>query len=145
MKFPKFLLQFLEPYNTGVLHQIYKHQHWTSSLKYIFDHQSKIVHHNLQSRESVHVAKSVRPLVRGSTDFIGGAYPPSKTSPSSPSRHSSYFATDGRQRPIVNSERRGHRCAPLYVPFVAKGVLYVVGLVRPAHLALSVNYHWLGW
>ena len=83
--------------------------------------------------------ESVRPEVRGTTDFNGGAYPQSKTSPSHAlarphNTHHFSLRTDG-QRPIVNTARREHRCAPFYMPFVAKGVLYVVGPVRPAHSA----------
>ena len=36
----------------------------------------------------------------------------------------SFFASDGR---AVNTERRGHRCTPFCMPFVAMGVLYVMG------------------
>ena len=96
--------------------------------------------------------KSVRPEVRGTTDFNDGAYSLSKTSPSSPSypsrtphdTHHFSLRTD-RQRLIVNTDRRGHRCALFYMPFVVKRVLYVMGLVRPAHSAPSVTYHLLGW
>ena len=41
--------------------------------------------------------KSFRPKVRRTTDYYGGAYPPSKTSPS-------YVAAD-RQRPMVTTLR----------------------------------------
>ena len=40
--------------------------------------------------------KSVRPEVRGSTDFDGGAIPHPKRPPRTPSRRSSFFASDGR-------------------------------------------------
>ena len=56
--------------------------------------------------------KSVMPEVRGTTDFNGGAYPPSKMSLVRPhDAHHFSLRTDG-QRPIVDSDRRGHRCAP---------------------------------
>ena len=84
------------------------------------------------------------PEVRGTTDFNGGAYPPSKRP------HHFLLRTDG-QRPIVNTERRGHRCASvILMQFVAEGVVYAVGpvrvvMVRPSRSAPNANYHLLGW
>ena len=52
--------------------------------------------------------KSVRPEVRETTDFYGGAYHPSKRLPLTPSRRSSFFAVDGRaETDSFNYQLRG--------------------------------------
>ena len=53
------------------------------------------------------------PEVRGTTDFNGGAYPPSKRHPRKPSRRSSCLAADGRAETdsltLRDADTVGHR------------------------------------
>ena len=58
--------------------------------------------------------KSGRPEVRGTADFYGGAYPPSKTSPSYALTTLIIFrcGRTGRER-YFHYETRGHCCAPI--------------------------------
>ena len=78
--------------------------------------------------------------------FMAEPTPHLKHPPRTPSRHSSFFAPDGRaETDSFHFETRGHCCAPIYMQFVAEGVVYVVCPVRPPHSATNVNYHLLGW
>ena len=92
--------------------------------------------------------KSVKLEVRWTTDFFGGAYLPSKTSRSYALTTLIIFRcgrTDGAETNSFHFETRGPCCAPIYTQFVAEGVVYAVGPVRPPHSAPNVNYHMLSW
>ena len=90
--------------------------------------------------------KSVRPEVRGTTDFYGGASSPNRSPPRTPSRRSSFFASDGQaETERLFAEQRGHRLRTILTSFEAKGVPYAVGPVQPAHSAPYTNYLRLGW
>ena len=89
--------------------------------------------------------KSVRPEVRGTTDVNGGAYPPSKTSPRTPSRCSSFFAADGRAGTDSSILRHADTVEHYFHAICGGGVVYAVGHVLPPHSAPNVNYHLLGW
>ena len=52
------------------------------------------------------------PRYEGQLILMAEPIPHPKRPPRTPSRRSSFFASDGRQRPIVISEQRGHCCAP---------------------------------
>ena len=59
--------------------------------------------------------------------FMAEPTPHLKHPPRTPSRHSSFFAPDGRaETDSFHFETRGHCCAPIYMQFVAEGVVYVV-------------------
>ena len=69
-------------------------------------------------------AKSVRPEVRGTTDFNGGAYPLSKASPSYARTTLINFRCEG-ERPETdgyNFQRRGHSLRTVLTHFEARGV-----------------------
>ena len=86
------------------------------------------------------------PEVRGTADVDGGAYLLFLPLPRTPSRLSSLRSSDGRtgtDRTCVSNADAD--CAPFYVPFVAMGVVYVAGPVRPPHSTPNGNYHRLGW
>ena len=79
------------------------------------------------------VPKSVRPEVRGTTDFfMAEPIPYPKRPPRTPSRRSSFFAADGRAETDSSYfELRGHYCAPFQRSLKSRECYYV-GLVRPA-------------
>ena len=58
--------------------------------------------------------------------------------------HHSGLRTDelGRTERVIE---RGRYLRTILTQFVAEGVVYSVGPVRPSHSAPSVNYHLLGW
>ena len=66
--------------------------------------------------------------------LIAEPIPHPKRPPLSPSRRSSFFAADKRALLHI-----------ILMQFVAEGVAYAVGPVRPPHSALNVNCHLLGW
>ena len=58
--------------------------------------------------------------------------------------HHPGLRTDGRRR-IGWLETRTLECAPFWMPFEARGVLYAWGHVQPANVPPHTNYLRLGW
>ena len=94
--------------------------------------------------------KSVRPVVRGTTDLMAEPIPHPKRPPCTPSRHSSCFASGGRaagQRPIILILSGADTVAHHFNAICGGGggQVYAVGPVRPPHSAPNTNYHLIGW
>ena len=90
---------------------------------------------------------SARPEVRGTADVGWRSLNPLPINP--PRTHSRLYhhmclRTDGRWRTwMVRDADAALRT--ILTQFVAMGVVYAVGPVRPPHSAPNTNYHLLGW
>ena len=71
--------------------------------------------------------------------------PHPKRPPRTPSRRSSFFASDGRAETDSYFWEARTPLRTILMQFVAEEVVYAVGPVRPPHSAPNTNYHLLGW